>query len=410
MTMEQTMETAAEEKAKTGFRVAFKNMAEKMAALPNNMQTVHTPFELCEKANAKLEQFAGGTGSLMGKDVLSYTAEFIEVLIHSFGADRTRIDFKTDCEKKAKVVLEHPRFKGVNVKLVKSLLEEDRDMKKYDVIEMNPPYQAPKAKEHEGRGKCGKSLWEDFVAAALDGLKPNGFLIAIHPSRWRKPESDIGAAIRQKDLQYLEIHGVDDGMKNFGCFTRYDWYILQNRPYAGKTQILDQKGEFQTCDLSKMPFIPNARIPEVMKLVAKDGEEKVELLWNCKYHTQTREQDGTMQKEKQGKFKHPCVYSISKTSVPTFWHASFKEQYFGVPKAIFVTGRSTGMIEDPEGKYGLTQFASGIVDNPANIKNIVKAMRSQKFFEITDAMSTATSGVDKDIIATFRKDFWKDFI
>jgi hypothetical protein len=68
------------------------------------------------------------------------------------------------------------------------------------------------------------------------------------------------------------------------------------------------------------------------------------------------------------------------------------------------------MIEDLDGKYALNQFASGIIDTAQNVKRIVAAMRSRKFFETTDAISTSTSGIDRDVIACFRKDFWREFV
>lgn len=401
-----------EESDKQAWRKAIVLMTDKLKDYPNNLQNIHTPFDLFSDIVNKLVESMGLEG-LRSSEIVTYNLESIELLIYDYGVSRDKITFITDCKEKV-AICNSSRYLGVNIMqddFFGMMSEEKKIGKEFDVILGNPPYQASKEKEHDGRGKCGVSLWDKFVEKSIAISKEDGYICLIHPSRWRKPGNKLGIKMREKQIKYLEIHGVDDGMKVFKCFTRFDWYIMKNCNCVEDTIIKDQDCNIIKINISKLPFIPNSKIIEVINLIAKNKEEKVELIWNCFYHTQSKEKDGTMSREKNNDIKHPCVYSISKGNNPTFWFSSIKNNdYFGKPKAIFVTGRSTGMIEDLNGEFGLTQFASGIIDSKKNVSKIVEAMRTKKFFEITDAIATSTSGIDKDVVSYFRKDFWKEFI
>lgn len=398
-------------KVKEAFRAELKLILERKD-FARNLQNIHTPYSLCDEMIGKLER----NTSLFDKDFLVFNIEFCEVLLYNYGISRERIWFITDCVEKA-AIMNHPRFSGVHVEVI-NFLEGVENMKsiaggrKFSVIFQNPPYQAPKEKEHEGRGKCGTSLWEDFVEKSFELCKEDGFIVAIHPPRWRKPNSKIGQKIKNKKVLYLELHNRQDGIKTFGCQTDYDWYIMQNRKNDGETVIVDQEGATVKQNISSMPFIPNAHIKEVMGLIAKDGEEKVELLYNCFYHHQTRTKDGTMKKEKEGEFKYPCVYSVKINDEPTLWYSSIREQFFNVPKVIWGSGH-IGVIIDPDGQFGLTEFACGIADTPENLPKIREALQSEKFLGIVmnyKKGSYSGHAYEKDIIKYLRKDFWKSFV
>ena len=394
-----------QEKETKAWRRAYPQFLDKIPAESVNLQNVFTPYDLCYDIVRKLESYTG----FKDKTFCVFNLEFAEVLCYDFGVQMEKIWFVTDCEEKSKFT-KVKRYNKINTILVPfgEFLKENK--MKFSVVIQNPPYQAPKAKEHEGRGKCGTSLWEAFVEKSLSIVEDNGFICNIHPSRWRKPNSKIGRVIRSKQLHYLEMHKIEDGFKTFGCNTEYDWYVLKNTSCKGKTVIVDQKGFKGNFTICKMPFIPDSKINEVMSLVAKDGEEKVEVLWDCTYHTQTRAKDGTMSREKKGKFKYPCIYSVSIKNEPSFWHSSKQEQYFGIPKIVWGNGH-TGVFIDKDGKFGLTQFAYAIVDKVHNLKKIEKALRSQRFIDnIMSYKKGFGHAYDKKIIETLRKDFWKEFV
>ena len=334
---------------------------------------------------------------------------------------------------------------------------------KFDVVIGNYPFQELK----EGNKKS-KAMWQLFVKKSFELCKRDGFVCAIHPSGWRdvsgmfKKTQEI---IKSKNVKYLEVHDRDEGVETFGVQTAYDWYIVKNSPIKESTRVrgYDKKeydvniydmdfipnGRFDaisnlmakegeekvellhsysayetrkphmsrekgTVRICNMPFIPNAQIDKVMSLVAKDGEEKVELLWDCKYHTQARTKDGTMSREKKDKFKYPCIQhvNVKGQSSCTWYSATNRNGHFTVPKVIFSSQQVGGTMVDLNGNYGMCQHCSAIVDSPKTLSKIKEAMDSSAFIEI---MKSCDVGGNRDrynrkVIALFRKDFWKEFI
>jgi hypothetical protein len=103
-------------------------------------------------------------------------------------------------------------------------------IEKFDIIVGNPPYN----KDDTGNGNM---IWHLFVEKALEELlKHNGYLCFVHPSLWRKPQSDktrmkkyFNLMTKQNQMLYLEIHNTKDGLKTFGCGTRYDYYVIEKK-------------------------------------------------------------------------------------------------------------------------------------------------------------------------------------
>ena len=81
-------------------------------------------------------------------------------------------------------------------------------------------------------------------------------------------------------------------------------------------------------------------------------------------------------------------------------------------KLMWSNGRikSIGSVIDKEGKYGLTQFAYGIVDKEKNLENIKKSFDSHKFRRLMEYCAVGQLTVNYKIISLFKKDFWKEFI
>ena len=274
---------------------------------------------------------------------------------------------------------------------------------------MNPPYQAPKTLD--SKGKFGKSIWEDFVKMSFGLLREGGYCCHIHPSRWRKPNNKLGKWLKDFQIHYLELHSIEDGMRDFRCQTRYDLYIAQNVERYTTTTFVDENGEISDIDLS-MVMIPNSNIQEVMGLLATPNEDSVNLLYDSSsYHTQSGVKRGTLSKTATNKHIYPCVYSIdSKYNVKCFY-SSVKNHHFGVPKIIIPSGayQSVGILIDKNGEYGLTQFAKAIVDDVDKLDDIAKAIKSKKFLEFYKSFIISLEELDKDVIKLFKKDFWKHF-
>ena len=281
-------------------------------------------------------------------------------------------------------------------------------VEKFDVIVMNPPYQELK----EGNKKS-QSLWDKFVVKTINQLIEGGYLVAVHPSGWRNVDGafkNIQNLLKERQMQYLNINNYKKGFETFGAYTDYDYYCLRNVLNSKVlTKIVDIDDNVVRIDISEMPFIPKCNIQEVLSLVAKNNENTVKILYTCSYHTQKIE---LMSNEKTEEFKYSCVMNVTtKDEIGCTWYSNTKDYgHFGIPKVIF--GRKNcGVFVDEYGEYGMTQDCTGIIDDVKNLPFIQKALKSEHF--IKNIMGFRESFGDKynrKIIATFRKDFWVDFL
>jgi hypothetical protein len=283
-----------------------------------------------------------------------------------------------------------------------------QDMK-FDCVVMNPPYQAEKHRVKGTNGVCGTILWDKFVQLAIDLTTNNGYICAVHPPGWRRPNKRsrwLYEKMTSRQMQYLEMHSVNDGIKTVGVTTPYDWYVLQNSPNTKATTVKDYDGQIHQIDLKKWSVLPNSQFNLVKKRLAKNDEEKCEILYSrSAYGTDKLNMSNTQ----HGDFIYPCVYSLPQTGIRLFYSNTNKNGHFGVPKVIFKT-RLAQVIVDATGQYGLTQFAFGIVDKPKNLPKIKQAMESEKFLDFCNAFRFGHDIYDAAFIALFRKDFWKEFI
>jgi hypothetical protein len=236
-------------------------------------------------------------------------------------------------------------------------------------------------------------------------LLPNGYLLFVNPSLWRQPEHPLQTLMKSKQIIYLEIHDENDGLKTFNCNTRYDVYLIQNKPYEINTTIKTQKSEIININLTEWEFIPNFDFEIIEKIIT--GKEKINILHSeSKYEVRRPH----MSHNKTDDFKYPCIYSINRSNELSFkWSNTTEKGMFNIPKVIFGSG-ATGFIIDEKGEYGLTQWATGIVDDVENLENIVKALNSNKFKNIILATSVSKAEINRKILKYFKKDFWKEFI
>ena len=109
---------------------------------------------------------------------------------------------------------------------------------------------------------------------------------------------------------------------------------------------------------------------------------------------------------------YPCVLSVSKaTGDLKLKYAEADNGHFGISKVIFgITQRAGIPFADIKGKYGLTNFVMGIVDEPENVIKIAEAMHSTKFRNAMKSVQIGTCEWNRHVITMFRKDFYKEFL
>ena len=277
---------------------------------------------------------------------------------------------------------------------------------KFDVILGNPPYQqkvGPKKTE---------TLWDKFIVKSFTLLKTSGYLVYVHPSGWRNIEGkfkNIQKEILTRNLQYLEIHNEKDGMKTFSSETRYDWYVLQNEIVDNTNTIIKfQDGTTNTINVNGLEFIPNGEYEKIMSMIAKNGEENVNVIHDYSLY-ETRK--SWMSRTKTEECKYPCVYTVNSKSEITYYYSSKQHGHYEVPKFIWSNGRisSIGSYVDINGDYGLTQFAYAIVDKPENLQKIKEVFDTKDFRNLMELCAVGQLTVNYKVISIFKKKFWEIF-
>ena len=287
-----------------------------------------------------------------------------------------------------------------------NVYRENIDMK-FDVQVGNDPYQTSNIGD-----KKTHAIWHKHLQKRITLLNDGGFLGLIHPSAWRNVDGDFKETqelIKSKKLLFLKMHGYKEGRELFGAQINFDMYVLQNSPSDNyETKIVHENGTITHRDLSNLEFIPSDNIDEIMKFVAKPGEETVNVLYSSSDY---EIRYSHMNKEKTNEFKYPCVYTINKGSNINFWYSNTNQRgHFGIPKVIWSNGSATSPIIDKNGDFGITQFSYGIIDDIENLENIQKALSNPRFISDIMLFKGLANIYNYKIISTFRKDFWKEFI
>jgi len=302
-------------------------------------------------------------------------------------------------------------------------LKHDFSSTKFDIILGNPPFNEGQNIEGSGKRGSGNPIWIEFVEKSLELLSPSGFLLFVHPPGWRKPATNTSKTFGlfkklaiDRQLEYLEIHDKATGLRVFGVQTRYDWYLLENRPCHKKTVVKDETGSLQEIDLSAWSFLPNSDYSLVKRILAGPKDLPIEILYS-------RSQYGTdmswTNETKTAKFKYPLIHSCPQGEQPRLYWSSTKTppirdeiiQMFGKKKVIFgESGFHGNTILDNEGKYGMTQGAMAI---PFSTKKeglrIKKALESTEFYKILKAMSFGNFRIDWRIFLFMKRDFYRYF-
>ena len=261
-------------------------------------------------------------------------------------------------------------------------------VERFDVVFGNPPYQPPS----NGK-KGGKSLWPIFVQKSMNLLKPNGFLVFVHPALWRKPKNELHDLMFGKQFHYLSIHTKQEGDKLFHATTRYDWYILQNTEATRPTMVhFDDGMEISVMIQPSLQFIPNHGHDIFTKILSNPGPT-LNALSTHEGSTGSKNTSNT----KSGVFCHPLVNSVSKTKGINCMYSSkpLKNQF--AQKVIFSNGEFVLPFYD-RGVFGTTQGGIFIaVSSEAEGQKIARFLKSKLIYYIVSATKWSNFETNKQI-------------
>lgn len=273
----------------------------------------------------------------------------------------------------------------------------------FDIIIGNPPFNSTSS------GAYGKrDLWDKFVLKSIDLLNKNGFLVFVHPPKWRMPEHKLFNVFKNNNLIYLEIHSKLDGEKVFKATTRYDFYCLQKSNYNGSTKIIDELGFCLDIDITKWDWLPNYEFKNIGDIISKDTDSNCEIIYDRSMYGNEKE---WMSKERDEKYNLPCVYGMYKDMTCSYLYSSSDKGHFGESKLILGIGEKLYPLIDYEGQYGLTNNAFAIKCNVIeDLGEMKKAIESEKFKKIIKATKWNNFQTSQKMFKSFKKDFWKNFI
>jgi len=284
---------------------------------------------------------------------------------------------------------------------------------KIDVIIGNPPYNAPVSSDVK-KGTTGNFIWDKFVMKSINISSDSGYLCFVHPPGWRKPPSDksknkeIWNVMSNLQIHYLEIHDIKDGLKVFGAGTRYDFYLIQNKPIYKETLVKSEDGKTQSINLKDWDFIPNKCFDDIKKILKSDIDEVCPIMYDRTNYGADKSHVARVMDEI---YHHPVVHATNKSGVRFVYSSVNDKGHFGIKKVIFGDSGINDVVIDINGDYGMSHHAMGIsVDSLDEAENIKKALLSNKFKNIIESLSYSNFTVDWKMFSFFKKDFWKEFI
>jgi hypothetical protein len=286
--------------------------------------------------------------------------------------------------------------------LTMDVLKEFGLMEGFDMVMENPPYNSDM---QTGRAKI--SLWDKFVINSLNVIKNNGYLVMVHPSKWRQPEHKMWDVITNNQILYLELHDKKDGKKTFQSDTRYDWYVLQKTPYKKSTIVIDTLGKKSIINLNKIKFLPNYLMEEISQLINLNKSEQLEVY----YDSSTYGNNQPNKDKSLSTFKYPVVTALNKDGpiIKYFDTNINKSKQKGWKKVILSSNEVIRHpINDFEAKYGISNNTFGIAINSEKQGNeLIKAITSEFFTKVIEATKWQTFQIDYHMFKYFDKNFYK---
>ena len=306
-------------------------------------------------------------------------------------------------------------FKDINKKSKPNIYNEDylkwssfRE-EKYDIIMSNPPYNTSRLHLEKHWTTAGRVvIWDKFVKNSFNILKHNGYLCFITPANWRRPLHPLWDLMSNKQILYLNIFGLKDGLKIFKCGTRFDLYVIENIQRYKHTNVIDENGESHNIHLSKWDFLPSYNF-DIIDKIRTNQEDGMSVIHGYGLYTTDKNRD-VVRFEKNDVYKYPVVHGITKNGIKYVW-AKNNAGHFGVPKVLLNFNQvqySYPEQNDFDGKYGCSCISFGLViKSREEGDEILRAINTDIFRDIIKSTKWGPFQTDFRMFKFFKKDWYK---
>ena len=283
----------------------------------------------------------------------------------------------------------------------------------FDLVISNPPYNA------HGKTATGNAIWHLFVQHAITEWlkKRNSYLVYVHPPGWRKPKKEDSKYYGLYDLMthintllYLEMHDIKDGLKIFGCGTRYDWYIMSTGTKPDfLTTIKDYTGKLEYVNLHNIQFIPNYNINDIQRYILSNNDDRTKLCQVLYSRTKYASDKSWISNVQSDKYPNIIIHSTAKSGIRYIYSKHTENGHFGIPKLIFGDSGIYNCIIDYKGAYGMSEHAIGLIGyTPNEMLEIKQILESPMFFEtFIKPCMWSNFQIDWRLFSYLRKDFYK---
>ena len=235
----------------------------------------------------------------------------------------------------------------------------------FDVVMGNPPYNANGIK-HKGN----KNIYVYFSKKSLsDWLKPDGYMIFIHPPVYRIPnhkiqhtQTNLNEIYTTKKIVYIKMFSIEQTHKLMHVMMNVDFIILQNTSNdLSKSKIIDTKGIEYEIQIKPNDFIHNFGL-NIMTKIREKCQNNIELKLSSEIHAQNAK--GSTYKNIHGIIKNGIKICMSDK----------KHTYMDIPKIIINgIGSYNYVFYDKKGEYGMTQSPIGILNPSANTIQFIQS-------------------------------------
>jgi hypothetical protein len=292
-------------------------------------------------------------------------------------------------------------------------MKEVWDVDNFDIVMGNPPFNS--GQNASGKRGGGDTLWDKFVIKTLNNiLKENGYLNFVHPTLWRKPQSErssskeVNELMMRKQIHYLEMHDSNDGVKVFNAGTRYDFYLLENCNVYTTTKINDEDRIITNIDLNLYSFIPNKGLEFFNKILANKNDERCPIIFNRTNYGSDRPYVTEVQDDIH---IYRLIHSTPKAGNRYLYSSRNDRGHFGIPKVIFGESGIYDVIIDMTGEYGMSQGAMAIVVSDIEEANNIKTvLLSDVFSKFLESVMWSNFRIDWRLFTFLKKDFWREFL